>query len=431
MAIILDMEIINGFSCDNISLWSAVGKRAVMGEEDKDEISTRRVFTRGAFDYLPDGDRYLSRAPEPQFGFAVIGCGNMGQEHIRNTILEGRARVTGVYDPAPKSVQFAQRSAAKMGVELPVYEDVGEILQDTAVDAVFICSPNFTHLPVLRELAGCGKAIFIEKPIATTVADAVEVCSLLDAHNALTRIGLQYRYKAVYQEAIAEVLQQQSIGRVHSVSMVEHRFPFLDKVDQWNKFNKFTGGTLIEKCCHYFDLLNLFAGSRPRRVFANGAQAVNFKSFEYRGEGADGLDQASVLIEYENGVQGNFNLCMFVPGSVEELTVCGDRGRLFASESARLGEETRNQVDVWLGDHGTSRSVQPHYAPHIHRAGHHGSTFYEHVAFVDDLLSGSNSGPSGEDALWSVVTGAAAQASIEQGQPVEVKQFMDKELCRT
>jgi myo-inositol 2-dehydrogenase/D-chiro-inositol 1-dehydrogenase len=85
----------------------------------------------------------------------------------------------------------------------------------------------------------------------------------------------------------------------------------LDKVKQWNKFSKFSGGTLVEKCCHYFDLLNMFSQSRPVSVFATGSQAVNFLEFEYNGEKSDILDNAIVSVVYENGVRASFNLCMF------------------------------------------------------------------------------------------------------------------------
>jgi myo-inositol 2-dehydrogenase/D-chiro-inositol 1-dehydrogenase len=95
------------------------------------------------------------------------------------------------------------------------------------------------------------------------------------------------------------------------VNITEHRVPFLDKVKQWNKFSKFSGGTLVEKCCHYFDLLNMFSQSRPVSVFATGSQAVNFLEFEYNGEKSDILDNAIVSVVYENGVRASFNLCMF------------------------------------------------------------------------------------------------------------------------
>ncbi|MFL2495511.1 MAG: Gfo/Idh/MocA family oxidoreductase [Porticoccaceae bacterium] len=93
------------------------------------------------------------------------------------------------------------------------------------------------------------------------------------------QLGLQYRYKSQYVEALHELKQRKSLGSLKTISVSEHRPPFLDKVDQWNKFNQNTGGTLVEKCCHYFDLMNLMADAAPIRVYASGGQAVNFADF--------------------------------------------------------------------------------------------------------------------------------------------------------
>ena len=375
-----------------------------------------------ALDYLEDKDRYISASNQPTLNFGFIGCGIMGVEHMRNTLMEGRANVSGIYDPAPQSINNALKVLAKSGAEKPptVYNSLEEACNDPATDALIIATPNFTHLDVMRVATTSGKAIFLEKPIATSVSDAFEVCRLAHNHNNIVRIGLQYRYKAIYAEAIAEIIDRQSIGKVRNVNMLEHRFPFLDKVGQWNKFDEYTGGTLVEKCCHYFDLLNLFAGDKPHSVFASGSQAVNFKDFNYENKPADGLDQAQVVINYDNGVIGGFGLCMFVPGSKEELIVCGDHGRLHATEEAQFGESHKNHLDLWLGEHGVSKSTTPTYPPYISQAGHHGSTFFEHTAFVDDLVSGVYRGPSLADAFWSIVVGATAQESIKQNQLIEV-----------
>ena len=350
----------------------------------------------------------------------------MGTEHIRNTLLEGRAEIGGLFDLASKSVAQAQQALAQYGQSTPAqqYTSIAELCADGSIDAIFICTPNHTHLDVLRSVLVADKPIFLEKPIATSVADAWEVCKLAAAHPRTVRFGLQYRYKAIYAEAIHEVLERKSIGAVQTLSMLEHRFPFLDKVGQWNKFNEFSGGTLIEKCCHYFDLLNLFAQSRPRRVYASGRKAVNFKSFNYENRSADGLDQASVIIDYDNNVVGNFELCMFVPGMNEQLIVNADQGRLRAEENSAFGDKNRNSLEIWRGEQGVSTLNHPSYPSYIDKAGHQGSTFFEHVAFVDDLINGKYSGPSVADGFWSVLVGAAAQQSIATGMPVETAQLL-------
>ena len=389
-----------------------------------------RIYRDGgkAFAYLSEEDHFLFGRAHPEFSFGFIGCGNMGQEHMLNTMLEGRAGVGGIYDRAERSIDHTLKrvSAAGQAQAPKVYQSIADACADPSTQALIISTPNHTHIDVVREVAGCDKVLFLEKPIATTLADAMEIYQLLSAHPQPVQIGLQYRYKSVYAETIQEVFERGSVGHVHSVHMLEHRFPFLDKVEQWNKFNINTGGTLVEKCCHYFDLINLFAGGHPTRVFATGSQGVNFKNFERNGQPADGLDQANVLIEYDNGATGNFSLNMFTPGSREELIVCGDRGRLHTVESSRLGEQNQNSLSLWVGDHGTSREIKPAYPAQIEKAGHHGSTFYEHVALIDLLLGQSApslSPPSLVDAIWSALVATAAQHSIVERQPVDIAQL--------
>lgn len=391
------------------------------------QVENSRMFKRGgALGYLEDEDRFLTARADPEFTFGVIGCGMMGQEHIYNALLVGHAKIGGLYDPAAKSIDAATRLIARNGQqEAPrIYASLAQAVADPDTDALIIATPNYTHIDVVRTVVGSNKALFVEKPIATTVADAFELCQLAAAHSQPVRFGLQYRYKSVYAEALTEVFERRSVGRVHSVNMLEHRFPFLDKVQQWNKFSAYTGGTLVEKCCHYFDLMNLFSGGNPERVFAVGNQAVNFHNFVYDNKKADGLDQAQLSIQYDNGVIGGFSLCMFTPGTREELVVCGDAGRVHASESARLGEANENRLEVWRGENAASSVRAPEYPSYITKAGHHGSTFFEHLSFVDELSGGVASGPNLADGLWSVAVGAAAQLSIERGAAVDVAEVL-------
>ena len=200
--------------------------------------------------------------------WAIIGTGTIGQEHMRVARLLGCATVHGVYDQNDRSATVAIEEFVRQGGDEPVrYKDLTAACNDADVDALMICTPNHTHIQVFDVAAKSGKPIFLEKPMATTVADARRIVELARNYPAFVQVGLQYRYKAPYVEAQHEVRERRSIGDVKTISMSEYRPPFLDKVDQWNKFAEFTGGTLVEKCCHYFDLMNLFADSTPARVF--------------------------------------------------------------------------------------------------------------------------------------------------------------------
>jgi len=378
---------------------------------------------------VSDKDKYLFASDAPRFRFNVIGAGTMGQEHIRVTNFEGRAQVNGIYDPEPLSVENAKDAHAHHCDEpLRVYATLDEACTDPEADGLIICTPNFTHIDVVRTAAKSGKHILVEKPVATTIPDAYEIAQIADVHEAIFQVGLQYRYKAIYTEAIHEALIRKTLGDIKTVSMVEHRIAFLDKVGQWNKYARMSGGTLVEKCCHYFDLINLFAQSRPRRVFASGSMAVNFREFETEQGKADILDNAMVIIEYENGVRGSFALAMFVPMFFEEVVLCGDIGRLRAFENCDFlpGESLKSQIEIFGGETSPSRMTTPSYPQAIEESGHNGATFFEHVHFVDSIDNGSSAGPTAMDAFWSVVVGVAAETSVTTGEPVDIRDLLKR-----
>ena len=114
------------------------------------------------------------------------------------------------------------------------------------------------------------------------------------------------------------------------LSIREHRFPFLQKVDDWNRFNKNTGGTLVEKCCHFFDLMRRIIGSEPVRVMASAGRDVNHLDESYNGDVPDILDNAYVIFDFKNGARALLDLCMFAEASRhnEELCAIGETGKV-------------------------------------------------------------------------------------------------------
>ena len=382
-----------------------------------------RVYSKNPrFDYLPDSDRYLFAHEPPRYRFNIIGVGTNGQEHLRVTLLEGRATIHGVYDPNPGSIRMAKQYFGNYvkDRELVMYNSLSAACNDPQVDGLIICTPNYTHLEVLQEAVKSGKHILLEKPMATRVEDAYEITQIAQAYPAVLQIGLQYRYKAQYVEAIYEALERRSLGEIKTISILEHRIPFLDKVKQWNKFSQYSGGTLVEKCCHYFDLMNLFAQARPVRVFATGSMAVNFIEFEYEGRKSDILDNAFVTVDYENGVRASFNLCMFAPMFYEELILCGDEGRLKTYENENFLRDggPHTGMEILRSENHPARVSMPAYGTMIQEAGHNGGTYFEHINFINNMEGKPTNTATVEEGFWSVVVGAAAEKSVKIGAPV-------------
>lgn len=391
------------------------------------EIKSKALAFSPNFAYISQEDRFILDRGPASLKFNIIGCGVNGQEHLRVTALEGRALVHGIYDPHPASVFAAQTEHARFSDNpLKIYPSLQAACQDPQSDALIICTPNYTHLEVLKVAMSSGKPILLEKPIATTLTDAFEIVRLAKDYPSVFQVGLQYRFKAIYQEAIYEALVRKSLGEIKLLSLSEHRMPFLDKVKQWNKFSQYSGNTLIEKCCHYFDLLNLFAGSQPKRVYAIGSQAVNFLDFEYQQQRSDILDNAMVTLQYQNGVQASFQLCMFAPMFYEELVICGDEGRLKAWENEDfLPNSPSTYLELLHDERKVSRRMNPHYPALIEQSGHHGATYYEHVAFINQILGQPGQAATALEGLWSIIVAAAAQESIIQGQPIALEPFLE------
>jgi predicted dehydrogenase len=378
--------------------------------------------------HITEADKYLYRQPVPIYKIVVIGTGTIGQEHMRVAALLGRAQVHGIYDTQTHSMDVAEANFKQCSdVPLVRYENLESACNDSATDALFICTPNHTHFDILQVAIKSGKPIFLEKPMATDLQDAAATVAIDDAYPSFIQIGLQYRYKAQYIEAFYEALSRQSLGEVKTIAVSEYRPPFLDKVGQWNKFNANSGGTLVEKCCHYFDLINLMAQARPTRVYASGGRAVNFTDFEYEGRASDIDDHAFVVIDYANGTRANFTLNMFCPDFSEEMVVTGTQGRLVATEVFNFHHQQQGSkatVAIESGEHGASKKTDVTYAALIEQSGHHGATYYEHSAFMDQLEGLSVDAATCRQGLWSMIVASAAQASMASGQAVDIKQFM-------
>ncbi|RSL33511.1 gfo/Idh/MocA family oxidoreductase [Salibacterium salarium] len=399
-----------------------------MTEESKTNNNYYTSFFKSK--HLAEKDKYLFSTPQAKYKFNVIGAGMIGQEHIKVTMLEGRATINGIFDLDENSLNNTKQMFQQEfpDYDLKVYDTLENACQDPEVDGLIICTPNFTHLDIVKEAIKSSKHILVEKPMATTLKDAFEMKQLAEEYDSVFQIGLQYRYKPIYSEAIHEVMERQAVGDVKNISIMEHRVPFLDKVNQWNKFSDYSGGTLVEKCCHYFDLLNLFAQSKPKKVYATGDRDVNFRDFHYEGEDSDIIDNAMVTINYENGIKASFNLCMFSPMFYEEVTLCGDKGRLKAYENEDFLPVDRpsTHLEVLSGENGVAKIGNPCYPKIIQESGHHGATYYEHKYFVDNIDGNTKSTATADEGFWSIVVGVAADQSIKTGEVIDISEILEE-----
>ena len=349
----------------------------------------------------------------------VIGTGMMGCEHIRNVNALPGATITAVSDPNEKPLGWARDNLGERADTVHYFGDHRDLLSSGQVDAVIVASPNHTHIDVLRDVLASDVPVLVEKPMCTTVDDCRIVVDMAGRRSAITWVGLEYRYMAPIA-ALLDVVRSGELGDLKMFSIREHRFPFLVKVDNWNRFSRNTGGTLVEKCCHFFDLMNLAVGARPTRVFASGGQDVNHLDEVYDGERSDILDNAYVIVDYANGVRASLDLCMFAEGgrNEQEIVAVGSQGK---AEAALPGD---GMVHVGRRADRSVRTVVASMDASVAHAGFHfGASYIEVARFCDAVRNGARPDVDVNDGLWSVAVGAAAHRSIDEGRPVSLSEF--------
>ncbi|ABD54856.1 Gfo/Idh/MocA family protein [Jannaschia sp. CCS1] len=357
--------------------------------------------------------------------YGLIGAGMMGQEHIRNIALLPDTAVTAIYEPddAMAALSLALTDGATR------YDSLSALLTGAEIDALVIASPNHCHVAQLQQIAAkVSLPILCEKPLFTAPDDADAVAAL-DAYTAPIWVAMEYRYMppiATFREMV-----EAATGGIKMLTIREHRFPFLEKVGDWNRFNRNSGGTLVEKCCHFFDLMRLILKDEPVRVMASAGQSVNHLDERYGGETPDIWDNGYVIVDFKGGARAMLELCMFAEGSEyqEEISAVGPKGKIEARVpgptrfwNTALGPAPMPKVVVSPRAPTTGQVVHdtPVDKDLLTAGDHHGSTYYQHVQFLDVVRNGARPAVTLRDGAAAVRMGMAAQDSARTGRAVDL-----------
>ncbi|MBA3896070.1 MAG: Gfo/Idh/MocA family oxidoreductase [Sphingomonadaceae bacterium] len=352
--------------------------------------------------------------------YGLVGTGMMGVEHIRNVAITPGAEIVALADPVAESLQSA-KDALGQGAQPVVYSD-SAALAKAELDAVIVCSPNHTHRDVLAPLFDAGINILCEKPVATTIEDARWIVDRAARSPGIFWTAMEYRYMPPVAEFIAQA-HGGRVGKLRMLSIREHRFPFLSKVGDWNRFSENTGGTMVEKCCHFFDLMRLITQSEAVRVYCSGAMDVNHLEERYGDRTPDIIDNSYTTVDFADGSRAMLDLSMFAEGAEnqEEITATGDNARLDVLIPA--GDLVFSPRTGFMRQKAVERTHVP-VEEHALRAGHHhGATFYEHQKFAAAVRGEGPVEVTAHDGMMAVAIGAAAEISAREHRVVAMDEL--------
>jgi len=265
-------------------------------------------------------------------GVGVIGMGWMGTVHSRAYLQAAerfydsgiRAKLMVCSDDVEARNQEAQ---ARFGFERTSthWQDV---LADPNVQIVNVATPNYMHLPIVKEAAAAGKQIFCEKPMGKDPRETAEIEAIARQAGVLTFVGYNYRWAPLIQYA-QQLIRE---GRLGKLTHFRGRFfagyaSNPQGVLSWRFQREFAGlGVLGDLMSHVVDMGLMLAGPIKRLVgnqktfFGQRPQAKPGAGTHFSVGGGGPLgdvtneDYAGALLQFANGVQGSVEVCRVIQG---------------------------------------------------------------------------------------------------------------------
>ena len=277
----------------------------------------------------------------------AIGLGNR-IAHVYHELskINQDADLVAFVDPQPIGRDYAERNHFFPPQE---YSSLNEMLLNEKLDLLMIGSPNHLHLDHIKIGLNAGIKIFAEKPIVIDEAQSFELARLLGEFGQdQVLVGLVLRYSQ-HARSVRELINKNVLGNIISIEASEHIMPWHGGffMRNWRRKEKFSGGFMLEKCCHDIDFYNMIVGCRVKRVASFGGRSSfipenkpekNLEEFtKYNLSGweakesvfdsdADIVDHQVAIIEYENGATLAFHTNMRVPDEFRRFAVIGTNG---------------------------------------------------------------------------------------------------------
>lgn len=427
----------------------------------------------------------IGRDPGRRRRFAQVGMGSRAEMHQRavQQTFAAHCEMVGLCDRNPGRLELARQRSLEFGAAIPpgyAAEDFDRMLRETRPDVVIVTTMDANHDDhIVRALeAGCD--VITEKPMTTTPEKCQRILDATARTGKRCRVAFNYRYSPPRTQ-VKELLMQGAIGDILSVDfhwMLDTHHG-ADYFRRWHSQKANSGGLMIHKATHHFDLVNWWLGAQPETVWATGkrefytpamarrlglqgaherchtcpekaacafaldlAAAPRLKRLYLDQEHHDGYcrdrcvfrpeidieDTMNVMVKYDTGATLSYSLNAFNSWEGYTIAFNGTKGRLEHSEvestyaavsDPRRVERAGGAITTRLIPlRGPAREITP-------RTGEGGHGGGDPVMLADLLLANPPADPflraSDEHAgAASCLIGAAANRCFVTGQPVRI-----------
>ena len=429
--------------------------------------------------------------------YALVGTGHRAKLYV--DALTGPYRQTcqlvALCDPSRVRMGWHAARAGATG-ENPAQYQLGEnqaddferMLEEASPETIVVTCVDAYHAQYIVAALEHGVDVVTEKPLAVTIEQLRSVIAAGTRSPASVRVTFNARYAPEFG-ALRRLALEGRIGKVHLVELAEilDTSHGADYFRRWHREMRSSGGLLVHKACHHFDLVNWWLGSSPKTVSAMGSlcfygkqnadrRGESYTYDRYTGEtqaasdpfclsldsagsgelrqlyldaeaetgyirdknvfsaGVDVEDTAVVSVRYEDNTLLSYTLVSYSPWEGMRVTLTGDRGRIELSQ--RLATAGRQLPGTRAQRECQVRVVPMLGEPEVLDFGSPGTGHQnEDAATVDAIFGIQRDDPFGRaaflaDGVSAALIGIAAERSIGTGNPIDCERLLSsKELC--
>ena len=334
----------------------------------------------------------------------LIGAGVRGRQWIDFIQSCDDVEIVACVDVDP-----SVRDSIAVNFGWPTFENVAEVASGVEADGALIATPSLLHGEHAMEALSAGLAVLVEKPLAATFEDAVEVVAAGQRAGLSVMVAENYRF-FMAEQTVRKLLDDNAIGNVLSASCVDRRDQPPRAQGAWVKSLK--EPFLTEIAVHHFDSFRYFFAAQPKAVWAH--------TYNPQGSGYDEAGAAEAIVEMDNGLSIQYS-GSFVGNRYDyELLICGEKGDI-----------RTNRSKVWMRKDGAASFTEVplldlpegeelRYPP----AGMRTLLTHFHRSIEGDFRPET----SGEENLWTLAMYDAALRSATSGKFVSIDESFTPEL---
>ncbi len=275
----------------------------------------------------------------------ILGLGKMGIFHSSLVKMLPSAELIAVHDVNPKLAKYVKNA----GIDVDFYSSLDDMLEKANLEAVFICTPPFSHLDLAEKCVEKGIHVFVEKPLAESLESAKKMVLLVKNNPIVHVTGYTIAHIPLFKEAY-DLLQRHVLGDIYRFNISVYLSQVFSKKKGWFFDKKKSGGGVIIDIASHLLYLVVWYFGLPRSLYARTL------SFFSKVE-----DSGTIFFECADNVQGVLDANWSLPGyrqSTTNLTIEGENGvmevtneyvKLYLHQNfqeLQAGWTTRHRIDI-------------------------------------------------------------------------------------